>query len=62
MLCKNGWLPDDLAKWYINSDGFALYADKTFAFSVMLNGFEERAEGQHVASRVIEATIKNLAL
>lgn len=62
VLCKNGWLPDDLAKWYINSDGFALYADKTFAFSVMLNGFEERAEGQHVASRVIEATIKNLAL
>lgn len=62
VLCKNGWLPDDLGTWYINSDGAALMSGKTFALSVMVSGFKDQVEGQHAASRAVEAVMRNLAL
>lgn len=61
ILCKNGWLPNDLGKWYINSDGVVLYRDKTFALSVMVFGFKAQEEGQHLASKAVEVVMRHLA-
>lgn len=61
VLCKNGWLPNDLGKWYINSDGVVLYRDKTFALSVMVFGFKAQEDGQHVASKATDTVMRHLA-
>ncbi|MDO4917362.1 MAG: hypothetical protein Q3974_07075, partial [Rothia sp. (in: high G+C Gram-positive bacteria)] len=51
VLCKNGWLPDDLQKWYINSDGVVAYGEHTLAISVMSSGMQQQEDGQHFTSR-----------
>lgn len=62
VLCKNGWLPNDLGEWYINSDGVVQWQNTTLAISLMLSGFKEQVAGQHVCSQVSESIIRNLLL
>lgn len=60
ILCKNGWLPDDLQKWYINSDGVVAYGEHTLAISVMSSGMQQQEDGQHFTSRAVETIINAL--